>query len=83
MKLCLTCSFSLAQKDDRLEILKALSSRLQLDEDVRLDDIVAQSEHFTGADLQAVLYTAQLKAVTQLTLTGKTDIISLTSLLFP
>ena len=64
----LTCSFSLTQKkDDRLEILKALSSRLQLDDDVNLEEIATQSELFSGADLQAVLYTAQLKAVTELT----------------
>lgn len=52
---------------ERLEILKALSSRLRLADDVLLDQVAASTGHFSGADLQAVLYTAQLKAVHQLT----------------
>lgn len=53
-------------QDDRLDILKALSSRLNLDDDVLLDEIALETEYFSGADLQAVLYTAQLKAVHKL-----------------
>lgn len=52
-------------QEDRLEILSALSSKLQLDDDVRLEELAIEAEHFTGADLQAVLYTAQLKAIHQ------------------
>jgi SpoVK/Ycf46/Vps4 family AAA+-type ATPase len=47
--------------------LKALSSRLHLLDDVRLDEIALETEYYSGADLQAVLYTAQLKAVHQRT----------------
>lgn len=54
-------------QDERLDILKALSSKLHLPDDVRLDEIALETEHYSGADLQAVLYTAQLKAVHQLT----------------
>jgi len=46
-----------------LEILRALSSQLDLQEDVCLEDIAVEAEHFSGADLQALLYTAQLKAI--------------------
>ena len=53
-------------QDERLEILKALSSRLHLADDVRLDEIAFETEYYSGADLQAVLYTAQLKAVHEL-----------------
>ncbi|KAK4022478.1 hypothetical protein OUZ56_007940 [Daphnia magna] len=57
----------LPDKDERLDILKALSSKLHLPDDIRLDEIALETEHYSGADLQAVLYTAQLKAVHQLT----------------
>lgn len=30
-----------------------------------MEELAAETEHFTGADLQAVLYTAQLKAIHQ------------------
>ena len=53
-------------KDERLDILKALSSKLHLNDDVRLEEIAIEAEHYSGADLQAVLYTAQLKAVHEL-----------------
>jgi len=54
---------SLPNKDERLEILRALSSQLDLQEDVRLEEIASETQHFSGADLQALLYTAQLKAI--------------------
>ena len=43
-------------------MLQVLSSRLDMD-DARLEDIAVETENFSGADLQALLYTAQLKAI--------------------
>nr|CAD7428724.1 unnamed protein product [Timema monikensis] len=50
----------LPDEDDRLSILKSLSRRLTLDADVDLKQLAAITKGFTGADLQAILYTAQL-----------------------
>ncbi|XP_029444729.1 peroxisome biogenesis factor 1 [Rhinatrema bivittatum] len=47
----------------RLEILKALSHSLPLTEDVDFPYLASVTEHFTGADLKALLYNAQLEAV--------------------
>ncbi|NXO04644.1 PEX1 factor, partial [Rhinopomastus cyanomelas] len=47
----------------RYEILKALSSPLSLANDVDLQDLAARTERFTGADLKALLYNAQLEAI--------------------
>ncbi|NWX82467.1 PEX1 factor, partial [Nothoprocta pentlandii] len=47
----------------RYEILKALSHSLSLANDVDLQYVAAKTEHFTGADLKALLYNAQLEAV--------------------
>lgn len=46
-----------------MEILKALSTGLTLAADVDLEQLAAATEQFTGADLKAVLYNAQLEAV--------------------
>lgn len=46
-----------------MEILKALSAGLVLDPDVDLEQLAATTERFTGADLKALLYNAQLEAV--------------------
>lgn len=48
--------------EDRRAILKALSRRLQLAEDVDLNAIAAAVDNFSGADLGAVLSDAQLAA---------------------
>jgi peroxin-1 len=48
--------------EDRCAILRALSRRLELAEDVDLDTIAAEVENFSGADLGAVLSDAQLAA---------------------
>ena len=48
-----------------MSILLALSRKLALSQDVNLEEIAVNAEGFTGADLQAVLYTAQLAAVEQ------------------
>nr|XP_033787031.1 peroxisome biogenesis factor 1 isoform X2 [Geotrypetes seraphini] len=58
---CLYCSPP--DEAARLEILKALSHSLHLTEDVDLQYLAAVTEHFTGADLKALLYNAQLEAV--------------------
>ncbi|XP_053570014.1 peroxisomal ATPase PEX1 isoform X2 [Bombina bombina] len=47
----------------RLEILKGLSQQMLLDVDVNFQQIATMTEHFTGADLKALLYNAQLEAI--------------------
>ncbi len=53
------------EQEERLSILKALSSRLHLVDSIRLESIAEETANFSGADLQAVLYTAQLKALNE------------------
>lgn len=55
------CLFTL--QESRVEILKALSVGLVLDADVDLQQLAVATEQFTGADLKALLYNAQLEAV--------------------
>ncbi|KAK4791038.1 hypothetical protein SAY86_031451 [Trapa natans] len=57
----LFCDFPM--KLERLDILKVLSRRLPLAEDVELETIALMTEGFSGADLQALLSDAQLAAV--------------------
>jgi len=40
---------------------------------VQLEEVALKADHFTGADLQALLYTAQLKAIHQTDLTAGDD----------
>ncbi|XP_058534089.1 peroxisomal ATPase PEX1 isoform X1 [Ochotona princeps] len=47
----------------RLEILKALSASLPLAGDADLQHVAALTDSFTGADLKALLYNAQLEAL--------------------
>src|SRR5204863_4354432 len=49
--------------DERVSILKALSRKLELGEDVDLYSLAERTENYTGADLQATLYNAHLEAV--------------------
>jgi peroxin-1 len=57
--------------DDRLDILRALSKKLKVSEDVKgkvesgknLMEIACRTEGYSGADLQAVVYNAQLEAI--------------------
>ncbi|KAJ9590978.1 hypothetical protein L9F63_015984, partial [Diploptera punctata] len=63
----------LPDKAARLSILLALSRKLTMSHDVDLEEIAVQAEGFTGADLQAVLYTAQLAAVEQ-TIPSESDL---------
>ncbi|XP_044729985.1 peroxisome biogenesis factor 1 [Chrysoperla carnea] len=48
---------------DRLDILKLLSKNLTLADDISLNEISKATKGFTGADLQAILCTAQLSAI--------------------
>ncbi|XP_075742300.1 uncharacterized protein LOC142796044, partial [Rhipicephalus microplus] len=48
---------------ERASILSALSRKLLLADDVDLESVAARTEYFSGADLQALLYTAQLEVV--------------------
>ncbi|KAJ0055034.1 hypothetical protein NL108_008767, partial [Boleophthalmus pectinirostris] len=75
----------------RLEILTALSSGLSLAADVDLEQLAADTEQFTGADLKALLYNAQLEAIhlssrgspPQDTALGSEIEMSLSSMIFP
>ncbi|KAI9752923.1 MAG: hypothetical protein M4579_005409 [Chaenotheca gracillima] len=52
--------------DDRVDILRALSKKLKMAADVLgsgLFEIAKQTEGFSGADLQALVYNAQLEAI--------------------
>ncbi|KAJ4928357.1 hypothetical protein JOQ06_016149 [Pogonophryne albipinna] len=77
--------------EDRVEILRALSSGVALAADVDLDQLATATEQFTGADLKALLYNAQLEAVhssmgtsTPHDLTcGSDSDMSLSSMMFP
>jgi peroxin-1 len=50
---------------DRIDIVKAVSEKLKMNDEVaaRLNEIADQTEGFSGADLQAVVYNAHLEAV--------------------
>ncbi|XP_077159042.1 peroxisomal ATPase PEX1 isoform X2 [Paroedura picta] len=58
---CLYCPQP--DQTSRFEILKALSRYLPLAHDVDFHHLAAKTEYFTGADLKALLYNAQLEAV--------------------
>lgn len=49
-----------------MEVLTALTSRLRLADGVQLESVADATADFSGADLQALLYTAQLQALHQL-----------------
>lgn len=51
---------------DRFKILKSLSKKIKFDKDVNLEGIAERSIGYSGADLQAVLYTAQLSVVEEM-----------------
>ncbi|KAK1805042.1 hypothetical protein P4O66_019405 [Electrophorus voltai] len=50
-------------RETRKEILKALTHSVPLADDVDLEQIAVATELFTGADLKALLYNAQLEAI--------------------
>lgn len=51
------------RQEARLEILRALSADVAMATGVELEPLAAATEGFTGADLKALLYNAQLEAV--------------------
>lgn len=50
-------------QNDRKCILQVLSRKLNLSNDIDFEEISKKSDGFTGADLQAVLYTAQIMSM--------------------
>lgn len=56
---------SMPDENERYEILRSLSKEVQTSVDVNLRELArpCHTEHFTGADLKALLYNAQLQAV--------------------
>ena len=50
-------------QEERVDILQALTHNLPLSPDVDLRVAASQCEYFTGADMKALLYNAQLEAI--------------------
>ena len=53
-------------EEDRLDILRALSKKLKMSDDVLdigLSEVAKRTEGYSGADLQAVVYNAHLEAI--------------------
>ncbi|KAI1305887.1 Peroxisome biogenesis factor 1 [Halotydeus destructor] len=57
---CLHCP--LPSESERKQILQVLSGKLQLHDDVDFNLIASATPNYTGADLQSILYTAQIEA---------------------
>lgn len=49
--------------EDRLDILRCISAKMNLSDDVSLEEIAQQTGGFSGADMQGLGYNAYLKAV--------------------
>lgn len=49
--------------EDRLSVIRAITRKMSLADDVQLDEIAQESEGFSGADMQALGYNAYLQAV--------------------
>ncbi|RWS13510.1 Peroxisome biogenesis factor 1-like protein, partial [Dinothrombium tinctorium] len=60
---CLYCP--IPDKSERQQILNVLSEKLVFESDVKLEVIAEKTNNFTGADLQALLYSSQLEAFQQ------------------
>ncbi|KAL9239816.1 hypothetical protein vseg_014099 [Gypsophila vaccaria] len=60
----LFCDFP--DKQDRLDILRVLSKKLPMSDDVDLEAIAITTDGFSGADLQALLSDAQLAAAQEI-----------------
>lgn len=50
-------------QEDRLDIIRAVGSKVHFSQDVDLEEIARRTEGYSGADLQAVVYNAHLEAV--------------------
>ncbi|XP_065203097.1 peroxisomal ATPase PEX1 [Planococcus citri] len=64
----------LPNQDERLSILKVICSSTEILEDVDLHLIAQVTEGFTGADLQAVFYTAHMKNCRVDLISAETDL---------
>ncbi|KAF8533733.1 P-loop containing nucleoside triphosphate hydrolase protein [Trichophaea hybrida] len=53
----------LPDREDRLDIIRAVGSKVRFSQDVDLEEIARRTEGYSGADLQAVVYNAHLEAV--------------------
>ncbi|XP_052214520.1 peroxisome biogenesis factor 1-like isoform X2 [Dreissena polymorpha] len=62
---CLLCR--LPNESERLNILKALSKKVPLSDDVDLQHFADSCKDFTGADFKALLYNAQLESIHEYT----------------
>ncbi|XP_056153950.1 peroxisome biogenesis factor 1 [Lampris incognitus] len=77
-------------QEARVEILRTLSAGIPLAADVDLEQLATATEQFTGADLKALLYNAQLEAIHGSTRTstlhelnsGSDSDVSLSSMIF-
>lgn len=58
---CLFCN--LPTQEERADILRTVSKKIRLADDVSLEEVAKWCEYYTGADLQALLYNAQLQAI--------------------
>ncbi|XP_077405262.1 peroxisomal ATPase PEX1 isoform X2 [Vanacampus margaritifer] len=70
-------------KEDRLSILKVLSAGVPLAPDVDLEELATRTDGFTGADLKALLYNAQLEALNDSETHEMACDMSLSSMSFP
>ncbi|MBW0464686.1 hypothetical protein O181_004401 [Austropuccinia psidii MF-1] len=61
---------SMPNEQERLEILKAVSRTLPLIHNLSFDKVARATEGFTGADLQALVYSAHLEVVNENILTN-------------
>lgn len=50
-------------KQDRLEIMQACARKIAMSSDIDLSDYVQETEGYSGADLQAVVYNAHLECI--------------------
>lgn len=53
----------LPNEDERLEILEVFSKHLSLDDNVSLRDIASKTNHYSGADLQSLLYSTHMLTI--------------------
>ena len=61
---------SIMLQDEKLAILRSQSASVDLSDDVSLEKIVGRILNFTGADIKALLYNAQLEAIHRATAEG-------------
>ncbi|KAI9015039.1 P-loop containing nucleoside triphosphate hydrolase protein [Gaertneriomyces semiglobifer] len=54
---------NMPEVDERLEILQTVAKRIKLDEDLDLLEFAEKTDGYSGADLQALIYNANLEAI--------------------